>query len=93
MRKLEQNNNREWFNENKSEYLRAKEEFENLVDKLIPQIQAFDPRVAGASAKNSVFRIYKDIRFSKDKTPYKTQMGAYMIGGGRKSKLPGYYLH
>jgi len=52
-----------------------------------------DPKVAGATAKNSVFRIYKDIRFSKDKTPYKTHFGAYMISGGRKTQLPGYYLH
>lgn len=93
LRDLEKNNNREWFNANKEKYLIAKKEYEAFIDSLIPGLQLFDPLVAGATAKNTVFRIYRDVRFSRDKSPYKTHMGAYMIGGGRKSKLPGYYFH
>ena len=93
LKKLEKNNNRDWFNANKDLYLAAKAEFDIFIDSLIAELQLIDPKVAGANAKNSVFRIYKDIRFSKDKTPYKTHFGAYMISGGRKSQLPGYYLH
>lgn len=90
---LQENNNRDWFNANKGKYLEAKTEFDSFIDAFIYELQFIDPRVAGATAKNSVFRIYKDTRFSRDKTPYKTHMGAYMISGGRKSQLPGYYLH
>ena len=93
LRELERSNNREWFNANKNKYLEAKAEFDDFIESLIGELQLIDPRVAGATAKNTVFRIYKDIRFSKDKTPYKTHMGAYIIGGGRKAQLPGYYLH
>ena len=93
LRDLSKNNNRDWFNANKEEYLRAKVEFDLLVEAMIAELQVFDPNVAGATAKNCVFRIYRDTRFSKDKTPYKNHMGAYMIGGGRKSALPGYYVH
>ena len=93
LKDLAGNNNREWFNANKDRYLEAKAEFDGFVDSLITELQIIDPHVAGATAKNSVFRIYKDTRFSKDKTPYKIQMGAYMIGGGRKAQLPGYYIH
>ena len=93
LRELEKNNNRDWFNANKSKYLEAKSEFDEFIDSLIAELQLIDPRVAGATAKNTVFRIYKDTRFSKDKTPYKTNMGAYIIGGGRKAQLPGYYIH
>ncbi len=93
LRELEINNNRDWFNANKNKYLEAKSAFDNFIDSLISELQLIDPRVAGATAKNTVFRIYKDIRFSNDKTPYKTQMGAYIIGGGRKAQLPGYYFH
>ena len=90
---LEKNNNREWFNAHKDRYIKAKEEYEGFIESLIPELQMVDPLVAGATAKNSVFRIYRDVRFSHDKSPYKTHMGAYIIGGGRKSKLPGYYFH
>jgi len=90
---LEKNNNRDWFNANKSKYLEAKKEFDDFIEALITELQLIDPRVAGATAKNTVFRIYKDTRFSKDKTPYKNNMGAYIIGGGRKAQLPGYYIH
>jgi uncharacterized protein (TIGR02453 family) len=60
---------------------------------LIGEIGKFDPAVAGLDPKSCVFRIYRDIRFSKDKSPYKTNLGAYISPGGRKSMQPGYYIH
>jgi uncharacterized protein (TIGR02453 family) len=93
LKDLDQNNNREWFNENKKYYEQAKNEFEQLVDHLIPEIQKFDPLIGSLTAKQTTFRIYRDIRFSKDKTPYKTYFGSFMAPGGRKSEKAGYYLH
>ena len=90
---LKKHNNREWFNDNKSLYLEAKEQFDAFVNSLIAEIEIFDPSVRGLSSKNTVFRIYRDVRFSKDKSPYKTHFGAYLAPGGRKSKLSGYYIH
>lgn len=87
------NNNREWFNENKSTYLEAKEEFENFVGVLIQQIQEFDSSIKNLNPKDCVFRIYKDTRFSKDKTPYKNHFGGYVTKDGRKGKFGGYYIH
>lgn len=90
---LKENNNREWFQKNKTLYEEAKLDFEQLIDTLIPQIQAFDPRIVNLTAKQTTFRIYRDIRFSKDKSPYKINFGSYMAPGGRKSIYSGYYLH
>lgn len=91
--KLKKNNDRDWFNANKKEYEAAREEFEGVVGKLIAGIAAFDPSVIGTQPKDCLFRIYRDVRFSKDKSPYKTAFGAYIAPGGRKSMEPGYYLH
>jgi len=90
---LRENNNREWFNDNKQLYLEAKEQFDDFVNSLIAGIGTFDASVRGLSSKNTVYRIYRDIRFSKDKTPYKKYFSAYIAPGGRKSKLAGYYIH
>jgi uncharacterized protein (TIGR02453 family) len=94
LKTLKSNNNREWFEVNKSSYLEAKEEFELFVDKLIKGVHKFDKKVsADLKAKDCVFRIYKDVRFSKDKSPYKNNMGASINPGGKKSLLAGYYFH
>ncbi len=90
---LQQNNNRDWFSENKQLYLDAKAEFDDFVNHLIADIELFDASVRGLSSKNTVYRIYRDIRFSKDKTPYKRYFSAYIAPGGRKSKMAGYYIH
>ncbi len=90
---IKENNNREWFNEHKVLYEEAKLDFEHLVDALIPLIQGFEPRISNLTAKQTTFRIYRDIRFSKDKTPYKDHFGAYIAPDGRKSSFCGYYLH
>lgn len=90
---LSQNNNRDWFNEHKNEFVQLKDEFENYIDKLIPKIRDVDLTIGAIQAKNCIFRIYRDVRFSKNKDPYKTHFGAYIASGGRKSKTCGYYLH
>ena len=90
---LKNNNNREWFSENKNRYEEAKHNFFEFVDFMIIKIKEFDKSLDVNSAKECAFRIYKDIRFSKDKTPYKTNMGAYIAEGGRKSPFAGYYIH
>ncbi len=91
--KLKVNNNRDWFNENRNLYDDAKSDFESLINRLIPAIYNFDPDIGTLSAKQCVFRIYRDVRFSKDKSPYKTNMGGFMARGGRKGGFAGYYIH
>lgn len=91
---LEINNNREWFNENKQLYLQAKENVENVVNEIISGVSEFDESVERLEAKNCIFRIYKDTRFSKDKTPYKTNIGASLVEKGPKTlNHAGYYVH
>lgn len=93
LRELAANNNREWFHANKERYDALKEEHEGLVRQLIGKIALFDPEVAGLEAKDCVFRIYRDIRFSPDKRPYKNHIGAYICKGGKNSRYSGYYWH
>jgi uncharacterized protein (TIGR02453 family) len=91
---LNNNNNREWFNENKGKYQLALKDFEQMVNYLIAHISEFDKEIAGTQAKDCIFRIYRDVRFSHDKSPYKNHFGAYICaGGGRKSERAGYYIH
>lgn len=91
--KLKNNNNRDWFNANKNDFLVAKSDFEMVVNRLISKIHKFDPEIGTLAAKDCVFRIYRDVRFSKDKSPYKTNMGGFIAKGGRKGMSAGYYLH
>ena len=90
---LKFNNNRPWFNENKERYLNAKKEFDAFIDELIPLLKKQDSSIDVNSAKECVFRIYRDARFSKNKDPYKTNFGAFISKGGRKSPYAGYYIH
>jgi len=91
---LKINNNREWFAENKGWYDQVKVEFEQLSKDLIVEISKFDEEIKHVEVKDCVFRIYRDTRFSHDKTPYKTHFGVYIASaGGRKSQRGGYYLH
>ena len=92
LKKLKKNNNREWFTENKAKFMAAKEAFEPAVQGLIDNISKFDKRLGDVQAKQCIYRIYRDIRFSKDKTPYKTNFGAVMGEGGRKSTKAFYYI-
>ena len=94
LKKLKQNNNRDWFEKNKEKYLAAKEEYEKLLEKVIAGTRKFDKKISGdLTPKECTFRIYRDVRFSKDKKPYKTNMGASIDPGGKKSQIAGYYLH
>jgi uncharacterized protein (TIGR02453 family) len=94
LKELKQNNNREWFQQNKERYDALKKGHIEIVRQLIDRIALFDPEIAGLEAKDCMFRIYRDIRFSPNKLPYKTHFGAYMAAqGGRNSERSGYYLH
>lgn len=93
LKDLARNNNRDWFEKNKSRYLEAKEEFENVVSAVLKETVKFDEGLAGLDPKRLPFRIYRDVRFSKDKRPYKTNMGAGFSPNGRLVQEPGYYLH
>lgn len=90
---LQDNNNREWFQEHRGEYLEAKSTFDTFIEKLIMGIQSFDTSIKHLSVKDCTFRIYRDARFSKDKTPYKTHMGAFISPTGKKGPYSGYYFH
>lgn len=90
---LANNNNKGWMDVNRNQYLAAKVDFEQLITQLIDKTGAIDADIEPLEAKNCVFRINRDIRFSKDKSPYKTNMGAFMAKGGKKSNFAGYYFH
>jgi uncharacterized protein (TIGR02453 family) len=93
LEQLQENNNREWFQANKILYDNAKEEFERFINSLIPAIAKFDDSAKLMTAKECIFRIFRDVRFAKDKSPYKTNFGAFIAKGGRKNHGPGYYFH
>ena len=90
---LKEHNDREWFQANKPAYDKAKQEFESFINQLIPGIRSFDPTIDMITARDCTFRIYRDVRFSGDKSPYKPNMGAYIARGGKNSSLAGYYVH
>ncbi|MCD4710571.1 MAG: DUF2461 domain-containing protein [Bacteroidales bacterium] len=93
IKELEQNNNRDWFNTHKNRYQEALEIFRGFAGELLTGISQFDPLLGNLVPKDTIFRIYKDVRFSKDKLPYKTHFGCWMTKGGRKSTDAGYYFH
>lgn len=90
---LKENNHKEWFDANRKRYKVAREDFIQFIDQLIEGIIDFDPGLQGLEPKNCLFRINRDIRFSKDKSPYKINFGANMVRGGRRSPFAGYYMH
>lgn len=92
LKKLSRNNNREWFEKNKSRYLEIKNEFELFVTDVLLDMITFDESLAGLNPKKLTFRIYRDVRFSKDKTPYKTNVSAGISPGGKGMGVPGYYF-
>ncbi|HNP54423.1 MAG TPA: DUF2461 domain-containing protein, partial [Ferruginibacter sp.] len=91
---IKKNNDRSWMEANKPAYQEAKENFHAFVDSLIQQLAVFDARLIDVQAKDCTFRINRDIRFSKDKRPYKTNFAAFITPNGKKSmNLAGYYIH
>ena len=91
--KLKKNNSKEWFDNNKKEYDELRKEVIAFVTGMIKNIQTFDPALVGLEAKQCMFRINRDMRFSKDKSPYKTNFGLTFNRGGKSSPFAGYYLH
>lgn len=90
---LQANNNRDWFNTNKPQYLAIKEHLTVFTTECIEKIKLFDPEINDVSAKKSMFRIYRDTRFSHDKTPYKNHIGIFISKGGSHGECSGYYIH
>jgi uncharacterized protein (TIGR02453 family) len=93
LRDLKKNNNKPWFDAHRKEYEAAKSDFASFIQKIIDGHGKKDESIAHLKAKDCVFRINRDVRFSKDKSPYKDNMGGYMSRGGKKSPFAGYYFH
>ena len=90
---LNLNNNKDWFDSHKDQYLNALEQFHSFTEQLIDGIASFHKEILHLSVKDCTYRIYRDLRFSPDKTPYKTHMGAYICPEGKTSGYAGYYFH
>jgi uncharacterized protein (TIGR02453 family) len=90
---LKENNSRDWFHANKDLYTSAKSSFEQIVDILIRGVYSFDQSIGFPEPKDCMFRINRDIRFSADKSPYKTNFGSFITKGGKNAGKAGYYFH
>lgn len=90
---LSQNNDRTWFEANRGRYKLVKQRMDELAAEFIEALASFDPSVEGVQVKDATYRIYRDTRFSKDKSPYKTWWGVYVCPHGKKSGFSGYYMH
>lgn len=93
LKALEKNNNRDWFLANKNKYDLAKTNYLNFVEEVLNGILKFDSSLAELNPKQCVFRINRDVRFSKNKEPYKTNFGASFSKGAKKIDTAGYYFH
>lgn len=93
LNELSNNNNKEWFDANRKTYEACRKDFIKLVTSVIGELAKFDPELTAVDAKKCVFRINRDIRFSKDKTPYKSNFGALMGANGKKTEGTGFYIH
>lgn len=93
LKQLSANNNRTWFEQHKAEYTAAQMHFKRFVENLIVEMQKFDRTLEGLDTGKTLFRIYRDVRFSKDKSPYKLNFGAFINRGGKNTDYAGYYLH
>lgn len=90
---LKKNNNKPWFDAHRAQYEAARIDFSNFIQLVIDAVQKTDTTITGLTSRDCLFRINRDIRFSKDKTPYKAHFGASIKRGGRKSGFAGYYFH
>lgn len=93
LKQLKKSNNKEWFYANRKMYEASKADFASSVQNVIEVFSKTDITLSSLTAKDCLFRINRDIRFAKDKSPYKTNMGAYINAAGKKSMTAGYYLH
>lgn len=92
LRDLHDHNDREWFIAHKEQYLAARNIFNEFAMNLVKGIREFDDSIGNLSLSDVTYRIYRDVRFSKNKAPYKCHMGAYVCPGGKKSGCCGYYF-
>ena len=90
---LKENNHKPWFDVHRAQYEAARIDFSNFIQLVIEALQKSDTTITGLTSRDCLFRINRDIRFSKDKTPYKVAFGASIKRGGRKSPFAGYYFH
>ena len=90
---LNKNNNKPWFEANRLAYQSAKQDFESFVHAILSELAKTDEQIASLNAKECMFRINRDVRFSNDKSPYKNNMAASIKPGGKKSVAAGYYFH
>jgi uncharacterized protein (TIGR02453 family) len=90
---LTENNNRDWFLDNKKRYDKFKTDYQSLVAAFLAEIKPLDSSLELLEVKNCTFRINRDIRFSKDKTPYKNHLGVWMSSGVKGANRAGYYIH
>jgi uncharacterized protein (TIGR02453 family) len=93
LKDLKKNNNKEWFEKNRNKYEDAKADFENFVGAVLVRMRITDSSIADLKPKDCTFRINRDVRFSKNKAPYKSNMAMYISKGGKKTNNAGYYLH
>jgi uncharacterized protein (TIGR02453 family) len=93
LQQLKKNNNKPWFDAHRPQYEAARIDFQNFIQLVIDALQKTDTTITGMTARECIFRINRDVRFSKDKTPYKTAFGASIKRGGKKSPYAGYYFH
>jgi len=90
---LKKNNNRDWFQDNKKRYEIFKKDYHQLVSDFLDVMKPLDPSLELLEVKNCTFRINRDIRFSKDKSPYKAHLGVWMSTGAKGANRAGYYVH
>ncbi len=90
---LKANNNRDWFLDNKKQYEVFKKDYQQLVADFLDAMKPLDPTLEMLEVKNCTFRINRDIRFSKDKSPYKDHVGIWMSSGAKGMNRSGYYVH
>lgn len=90
---LKKNNTKEWFDANRKRYEAAKEDVQNITQKLITSIGKHDEDIAALQVKECNFRINRDVRFSKNKAPYKSNISAIFSKGGKKADTAGFYMH
>lgn len=93
LQELQQNNNREWFHANKQWYQEIQKKWNLFCEELIREVGSFDEDIVKLTLQDCTYRIYRDTRFSNDKTPYKTHFGVFLAPGGKKSMHAGYYFH
>jgi uncharacterized protein (TIGR02453 family) len=90
---LKENNTKEWFDLNRKDYEHAKQDYLQFVTAVLTKLKGIDPTLENLEPKKCVFRINRDVRFSKNKDPYKTNMGSFYSKGGKAVECAGYYFH